>query len=172
MKFLKMDLNELVQNYVISNRNATAFIYLTDLLIKFARSSLLVLYLFCFSLHVRVLIYALRTLSIKDFILFTLPNLVSFWIVAFTCFQALNCFLVIFALTCSFIQQNLKSSTKFSMFHQLNKTQLNRIANLNLKCLNDVIKIFEPSQKHTDLTLSTLYSMVGSIAFTFPYVRF
>ena len=115
---------------------------------------MLFLYVFCFSLHLRVLYTAFNTFSINAFLFSTLPNFVSFWLVTLFGYQALNCFFTIYVLTCIFIQKNIQSSTDCSL---IDKGNLNDLIKLNLKSFNNLIQIFELSQKNFNLTLTTFY---------------
>lgn len=170
MKFLKYDAEELTDNYVISRKEAKDLLKTTDLVIRITRINVIFLYTFCLTLHVRVLYNAIITLPVEGFIFSTIPNFLNFYLVTVTSYQSLNCFFSIYLLTCHLILKSFKTSTNRNLVYFIKKKTILNIANLNLKAFNQALRLQELSQKDTDLNLTTLYSMMISVGFAFPYV--
>ena len=172
MGFLKLNSeHELTDQYTISKKEARNFLKLVDLFIRIARVNVFFLYFFCLGLHLRVLIVAQQTLSTSAFLFSTLPNLFSFWIPTIAAWQSVNCFFVLFVLTTSFIQKNLKSCVDYDVSHlPTRKKRFNKLARVHANCLNEMLAIYKSSHEHIQYSLSTLYSFAIFAGFSFPYV--
>lgn len=167
--------NELTKNYPISRKDASSFLWLTDLSIRISRMNVFIFYFFSLSVQVGVLINATRVLSTKEFLFITLPNALNFWAILPHTYPAWNCFFSIFVLTCFFISKNLKGLCDFKYIYLLGKTELNQVVKLNLirfnlRSFNKILVIFSHGQRTTNLTVVGFYSFFMCLGFTFPYL--
>lgn len=80
LKFLKMNCDELMQNYPISRSDAQKILWLTDILARLSRINILCLFFLTLFIHFQVLEAAKNSLSIAAFLFVTIPNFFLFWI--------------------------------------------------------------------------------------------
>lgn len=156
LEFLRIeDKQTLVRKHYFSVKEASSYLRLIGLFLKFVRINGLFYGFGCSCVVGRLLYEAIRTIPLHWFLLSTVPNVVGVMFNTQNAFRLYNYFVLIYFANAMFIRKSLRSLiAKRSVFlqHKLKKRKLTQLAKQNLIQFNYIIRNFKQTQANFNYT--------------------
>ena len=171
LKFLRIeDEQTLIKKHYFTLKEASSYLRLVRLFIKFIKLNELVYVAGCIGVQGRLVYLSYNHIPFHWIILSTIPNLLLFLFMTRKAFALYYYYVLIFFSQTLFIQKSLRSlRDRRSVRLPDNKSKLRLLCERNLTQFNYVINNFRQSQRNLNYTFSYSLGLV-LIAFNFPYL--